>query len=151
MSFIAVDVLGESSPSRLQAQITRLKQRACHWGSWVALHIGKLVGAEAMRRDIRNRENKQHGWTGIFSNLGTWNVPDSGSWIFCPAIARSYPVGAGCVTLNGRMSLTLQLHDGFGENLQTSRTLLEAWTAACLNAPVHEQAEGFELGRVLVS
>lgn len=145
MSFLAVDVHGDTSPRRIQSQITRLKERACHWGSWVALHIGRLVGAEAMRRDIRNREKKQHGWTGIFSNLGVWKVPDSGSWVFCPAIARSYPVGAGCVTINGRMSLTLQLHDGFDENLQTTRKLLEAWAEASLQEPVREPASSREL------
>jgi len=145
MSFIAVDVASDGSPSQLQTQVTGLKQRACHWGSWAALHIGKLVGAKAMRSDIRNRESKQHGWTGIFSNLGIWKVADGGSWIFCPAITRSYPVGAGCVTLNGRMSLSLQLHDGFNESLQTTCRLLEAWTDACLRKPIPEEADHVEL------
>jgi len=90
-----------------------------------------------MRREIRKRERMNHGWTGIFSNLGTWSVPGAGSWIFGPAISRVHPVGAGCITMNGRMALTVQLHDALGGGLTAASSLLAAWQQACLDEPAH--------------
>jgi hypothetical protein len=132
MAFFAVDVDHESSLNRLQSQIERLKERGYHWGAWLALNAGRLIGRRAMRQDLLKAEKKNHGWTGIFSNLGVWEVPGSGAWIFCPAISRIQPVGAGCLTMNGRMAVTLQLHDAFGADLRTSYELLHAWKQACL-------------------
>jgi len=132
MSFWAVDLDPNVSLAGLQAQISRLKQRAYHWGTWILLHAGALLGIEGMRRDIRRREKKNHGWTGIFSNLGVWEVPDAGHWIFGPAISRVHPVGAGCITMNGRMALTLQLHAAFGAGSPTAQALLRDWKNACL-------------------
>ncbi len=132
MSFFTVDVGEGVSPTGLQAELTRLKQRAYHWGSWLALNSGRLIGRAGMRRDMRNREKKNHGWTGIFSNLGVWDVPGSDPWIFCPAISRVHPIGAGCITMNGRLALAMQLHDALGTNLRTSNALLDAWQNACV-------------------
>lgn len=132
MSFLGVDVEPGGSLRQLHAGVDRLRQRGFHWGMWIMLHMGKLLGAEGMRRDIRKRERQQHGTTGMFSNLGAWHVPGASHWIFCPAVTRVYPVGAGCITLNGRMALSLQLHDALGRTLHTSKALLQAWSAACL-------------------
>ena len=140
MSFLAVDIGDDASLSRLQAQINRLRQQAYHWGAWVLLNAGKLIGAKAMRRDMRNREKKHHGWTGIFSNLGIWEISGSDSWIFCPAISRVHPVGAGCVTMNGRMAMTMQLHEALGADLRTSYSLLEAWRRAALQETSRAEA-----------
>jgi len=132
MSFLAVDLNGDESPGKVQKQIDALKSRAYHWGAWVALHAGKVIGARGMRNDLMMREKKQHGWTGIFSNLGVWEVPGGCHWIFCPAVWRAQPVGAGCLTMNGRMALSLQLHDGFGADLGTAYALLDDWKQRCL-------------------
>ncbi len=145
MSFLAVDVGDDASPGGLQAELTRLKRRAYHWGSWLALNAGRLLGRAGMRRDMRNRERRNHGWTGIFSNLGVWEVAGSDPWIFCPAISRVHPVGAGCITMNGRMALALQLHDALRANLRTSHALLDAWQHACVQEHEHH-AEDFALG-----
>ena len=141
MAFLGVDVDRNVSLTELQARISRLKQRAYHWGAWIILHAGKLIGAEGMRRDVRNREKKNHGWTGIFSNLGNWKVSGCGHWIFGPAISRVHPVGAGCITMNGRMALTVQLHDAFDVGLQTARALLQDWKHACLQESSREESE----------
>jgi hypothetical protein len=140
MSFLAVDIERDGSPGAVQSQINQLKARAYHWGSWVALNLGRLVGAKAMRQDLRKREKKSHGWSGIFSNLGVWDVPGAGNWLFGPAISRVHPVGAGCITMNGRMALTVQLHDAFCGDLQTSYALLDAWTQACTSGQACEDS-----------
>jgi hypothetical protein len=138
MSFLCVDLGDSTSMIQLQGRIDESKRRAYHWGAWLMLNAGKLTGAAALRKDIRNREKNEHGWTGIFSNLGVWATPGAGSWVFCPAISRVYPVGAGCITMNGCMALAIQLHDAFGANLRPAYSLLEAWSQRCLpEQPAH--------------
>ena len=140
MAFFGVDVGSDVSLASLQSQISQLKQRAYHWGAWIILHAGRVLGTEGMRRDVHQREQKNHGWTGIFSNLGVWDVPGGGHWMFGPAISRVHPLGAGCVTVNGRMALTMQLHDAFGVALPTARALLEDWKRACLQESSRRQS-----------
>lgn len=128
MSFVPVDLRSRPSVGQLQQQIASLKQRNCHWGSWTALHLGKLIGAAGLRRELRSRDRKNNGWTGIFSNLGVWSVAGGGHWVFAPAVSRVHPIGAGCVTLNGCMALTVQLHEALGGGLEAAYDLLTAWT-----------------------
>jgi hypothetical protein len=139
MAFLGVDLDDSTSLPQAQQRIDTLRAKAYHWGVWVLMQAGRLMGKDGMRRDIAKREAQQHGWTGIFSNLGTWNVDGAKPWLFCPAISRVYPVGAGCLTMNGRMSLTVQLHAVLCENLATSQALLDAWRLACLPAAAQAQ------------
>jgi hypothetical protein len=132
MSFYGVDLEGEVAPRAVQQRVDRLRRRRYHWGMWILLHLGRLLGKEGIRNDIRKRERQKHGVTGMFSNLGSWNVDGAGSWLFCPAITRVYPVGAGCVTVNGRMALTLQLHEALGRDLHCTWSLLDTWSRACV-------------------
>lgn len=132
MSFLGVDIEHGLSLHGLQASVDRLKARGYHWGMWILLHLGRVLGAQGMRQDIRKRERQQHGVTGMFSNLGVWNVAGAGHWIFCPAVTRVYPVGAGCITMNGRLGLAMQLHDALGKDLRTAQALLDAWSRACV-------------------
>lgn len=132
MSFLGVDLERKPSLQAMQALVDRYRQRGYHWGMWIMLHMGRLLGAEGMRRDIRKREKQQHGTTGMFSNLGAWEVEGAADWMFCPAVTRVYPVGAGCLTLNGRMALTVQLHDALGRSVQTADALLQGWAGSCL-------------------
>lgn len=151
MSFLPVDIDGDASPAALQVLINELKDRDCHWGSWTALHLGKWIGHAGIRRELRKRALRQNGWTGMFSNLGVWNVPGARSWIFGPAISRAQPIGAGCVTMNGRMSLTIQLHEALSEDQQASYALLDAWSHGCLKEPLREQFTVRQRAKVAVS
>lgn len=134
MSLLAVDMTGTPTPGAVQTHIDGLLRQGQHWGMWPLLHAGRVMGAEGMRKDIRKRALQGHSNTGMFSNLGVWNVAGGGSWLFCPAITRVYPIGAGCITVNGRLALTVQLHTGLGATLAEARETLEAWTQSCLDA-----------------
>lgn len=140
MAFLGVDLDDGMSPAQAQNRIDTLRENAYHWGVWIMLQAGRLLGPKGMRRDIEKREKEEHGWTGIFSNLGSWEIEGAGDWLFCPAISRVYPVGAGCITMNGNMALTVQLHDVLCESLDTSNELLTAWRHACLPAMAEEEA-----------
>ncbi len=67
---------------------------------------------------------------GSFSNLGDWdaeknfaNTGCAGSWLFAPPVLRCQLVGAGCVTFQNRLSLTIQAHP----DLTTSPSVPKAW------------------------
>ena len=134
MSFLTVDGVGTPTVAELQAQVDRRVRDGQHWGMWPLFHAGRLIGEKGLRDDIRKRERQGHGTTGMFSNLGTWTVPGGGGWLFCPAITRTYPIGAGCITVNGRLALTLQLHEALGGTLGQARLTLDAWVRGCLDA-----------------
>lgn len=134
MAFLAVDASDTTSARALQTQIDGHQRSAQHWGMWALLHLGRLLGEAGMRKDIRKRERQRHGVTGMFSNLGVWTVEGAGHWLFCPAITRVYPIGAGCITVNGRMALALQVHDALGGSLEQARATLQGWVRSSLAA-----------------
>lgn len=133
VSYLGVDIGRDCSQRRLHQKIMRAKERGFHWGSWLGMIGGFLLGRDGMRRYFRTCEKKDHCWTGTFSNLGVWEVPGSGNWFVTSYIPRIYPVGAGSLMMNGRLSLTVRLHDGFGDDARTWKSLLESWKEACLN------------------
>jgi hypothetical protein len=135
MSFLAAD-LAAMPPTlpELQGHIDRALSTAQHWGMWSLLQLGRVLGEKGMRADIRKRERQGHGATGMFSNLGVWNTEGAGHWLFCPAITRVYPIGAGCITVNGRLALTLQLHDALGGSLDSAQATLDDWVRSCTAA-----------------
>lgn len=147
MAFLGVDVDDGLTPAGVQQRVDGLRAKGYHWGVWTMMQAGRLMGREGMRKDIAKREREQHGWTGIFSNLGAWDVPGAGNWLFCPAISRVYPVGAGCITMNGRMALTMQLHDVLDESIDTTRALLDAWCDAGVPEAVVQDIEDVTAAR----
>jgi hypothetical protein len=66
---------------------------------------------------------------GIFSNLGEWTSdhPNGiGGWLTCPPVTRFMPLGAGAVTWQGRLGLTMQTHPA----LRSDQADVESWMAA---------------------
>jgi len=67
---------------------------------------------------------------GGFSNLGDWdsekkitNPQCAGGWLFSPPVLRCQLIGAGCVTFQNRLSLTIQAHP----DLTTSPSVPKRW------------------------
>jgi hypothetical protein len=67
---------------------------------------------------------------GSFSNLGDWDSEKTfaqadcaGAWLFAPPVLRCQLVGAGCVTFQNRLTLTIQAHP----DLTTSPSVPKAW------------------------
>ena len=67
---------------------------------------------------------------GSFSNLGDWDPEKAisqseceGTWLFAPPVLRCQLVGAGCVTFQNRLSLTIQAHP----DLTNDSSVPEAW------------------------
>ena len=93
-----------------------------------------MLGKEGMRKYLINRKKKGDSWTGTFSNLGVWTIPNGGSWVICPNVPYMYPIGAACITVNGRLSISLQLHPALGNDSDARQALVDSWKNACLNS-----------------
>lgn len=92
-----------------------------------------MLGKPGMRKYLVDRRKQGECWTGTFSNLGVWEVPNSGNCFFCPNELLIYPIGAGCITMNGRLSISLQLNAAFGDGAEIRQSLLNSWKEACLS------------------
>lgn len=141
MSYLGVELAKDISLSQLQSKITGLKKDCFHWGTWTLFKSLFLLGKSGIRKDILDRKKKHHGWTGTFSNLGNWNVVDAGHWIFCPTVSMVHPVGAGCITMNGRLAITMQLHEALNADLQITWSLINSWKLSVLAATSYPQVD----------
>ena len=71
---------------------------------------------------------------GSFSNLGDWDSekrltqPEfAGGWLFAPPVLRCQLIGAGCVTFQNCMSLTIQAHPELTTNPEVTRAWMHNW------------------------
>jgi hypothetical protein len=107
-----------------------------HWSNWYALFLGKVL-PNSVRKWLLRHDRATSQWNiGSFSNLGNWDPEmrfDSaslrGSWLFSPPVLRQQNVGAGCVTFQGKLSLTIQSHPELTTNAEVPRRWLRAWLA----------------------
>lgn len=106
-----------------------LRQNA-HFGAWQLLcWLGragpKLVRALA-RRELKVRKH------GSFSNLGSLQCSQCSStepqwWMAFNPVQRTRPIGAACLTYEGRLSLTLNIHPVLGLDRAAARRLVNDW------------------------
>jgi hypothetical protein len=111
------------------------RRRNMHWGVWQLL---KWLGAAgpAVVRFVARRELgvKKHG---SFSNMGSLRPMggcDDGSeelewWMAVNPVQRARPLGAACLTYNGRLALTLQVHPVLGLDRSSAQQVMDAWVA----------------------
>ena len=92
-AYLRVNVARDATPAGVQATIKRCFANNEHWGSWLFLHIGRVVGYTGMKLIYKLELARWRGclWTGAFSNLGSWN--GCGEWLVAPPVARSCPFG----------------------------------------------------------
>ncbi|MDG2323631.1 MAG: hypothetical protein P8M08_08935, partial [Akkermansiaceae bacterium] len=71
---------------------------------------------------------KPAGNIGAFSNLGVWDpdktIETSDCWLFCPPVVKGQLLGAGCVTFQGRLGLTIQSHPALQNPPEIPKTWL---------------------------
>lgn len=135
-SIVTVAFNDDDSPTQLHQNIRDLLARGMHWGSWDFLSTVCRFGPNLVRKQIRRYYSSNNSQMGTFSNMGVWNwSTDKGAapyLYFCPPCTRTAPVAAAAGTLNGRMSLTLGLHQFLGVDGEQGRVLLREWAQALL-------------------
>jgi hypothetical protein len=131
-SWIWVDSLKSQSPKDIQNQIERRFEEGFHWGSWIALNVGKLIGHWGMRFFLKNAMHVKEHWVGTFSNLGSWRVDSPPIVIIIPT-APSTPLSASSLTINQRMTLSLHFHTNLNFSQTELKTILEHWKSLALS------------------
>jgi len=104
-------------------------RRGLHWGSWDMMQAGGRLGDLAIQAAYEVEWLVSGYWTGIFSNLGELHGggPSGVSWLFAPPVDRRVPFAAGCLTWNGRLSLTAQFDPRIPAEIEPAQVWIDVW------------------------
>lgn len=133
-SYVGIKVRSYETVHDIHRNIYAALASGEHWGNWQVYQVGKFASAGAKRFMIA-KELAMSQWNlGGFSNLGDWDPekkilqPESlGDWLFCPPVLRCQVIGAGCVTFQNRLSLTIQAHPELTANSEVTRAWIQNW------------------------
>ena len=129
-SYIAINIKASDGAKAVHRRIYRELENGRHCANWKCYEVGRLCSPH-MKRVLIRKDRAISQWNiGGLSNLGIWDWDKSitdprckGDWFFSPPVLRSQHLGAGCVTFQGRLTLTLQVHP----DLTTSPEVPEVW------------------------
>jgi len=129
-SYVGVKVCSYETVHDIHQKIYQALGQGEHWANWYAYGSGRVLGMGMKKHLIATGRAMPESYLGGFSNLGDWDAekkitaPDcQGGWLFSPPVLRCQLVGAGCVTFQNQLSLTVQAHP----ELTTERAIPEAW------------------------
>lgn len=131
-SYVGVMVKSFETVQDVHRNIYAALGRGEHWANWYAYQLGRFMTRRIRKLLIVKERAMSQLFLGGFSNLGEWDPEKrlrqpacQGTWLFSPPVLRCQAVGAGCVTFQNRLSLTIQAHP----ELTTSATVPKAWMA----------------------
>jgi hypothetical protein len=129
-SYVGVKICSYETVHDIHRQVYAALGRGEHWANWYAYQSGRVLGPRIKRYLVATGKCMPEWYLGSFSNLGDWDPEKKvlqtecdGSWVFCPPVLRCQLVGAGCLTFQNRLSLTMQVHP----ELTTDSVLPQAW------------------------
>lgn len=127
VSNLFVPLAADATAPRVHEGIRGQLTKGMHWHSWDKLRLASKLGIFALiaKRPRKTEFNLHNGkkLCFIFSNLGKWRSVQIGTHgtaappvLFCPPPLISAPASIGAVTVNGRLTLTLQVHPAIKAN-----------------------------------
>jgi hypothetical protein len=129
-SYVAIRIYASDDARAVHRQIYAQLKKGRHWANWKGFSATRFTSEKMKHYLIRTNRATSQWSVGGFSNLGIWDsekklMPATrrGPWLFAPPVLRFQMIGAGCVTFQGRLSLTLQIHP----ELTTSPAVAERW------------------------
>lgn len=133
-SYVGIKIQSYETLQEIHSKIYAALASGEHWGNWQIYQFGKFASA-GMKKFLIAKELAMSQWNlGGFSNLGDWDPekrivqPEClGDWLFCPPVLRCQAIGAGCVTFQNRLTLTIQAHPELTTNLETVRSWIQNW------------------------
>ncbi len=133
-SCVGVKVRSYETVHDIHRNIYAALGRGEHWANWYAYYSGLFL-TNGMRQFLLAKGWAMSQWNlGGFSNLGEWDAERKitqaecqGGWLFCPPVLRCQLVGAGCVTFQNRLSLTIQAHPELTTNPEVPKAWLLNW------------------------
>jgi hypothetical protein len=105
-----------------------------HWGNWYAYRVTRL-SSRGIKKHLLATDRAMSQWfLGGFSNLGDWDSEKTitqkqclGHWLFSPPVLRCQRVGAGCITFQNCLSLTIQAHPDLTTNPAVAGAWMHSW------------------------
>ncbi len=133
-SYVTVNVQSYETVKDIHANIYSALSRGEHWANWFSYRAGLLL-THGIRKFLIKTERCTSQWNiGGFSNLGDWDSEKkldhpscAGPWLFCPPAMCFQKMGAGCVTFQNRLSLTLQAYPALTTNSKVPRGWMQNW------------------------
>ena len=114
VSCVHLQIAAADSPAMIHQQLHRRLEEGEHQANQLLLGLGKFLSHAAKVGYLTKDRTKPAGNIGSFSNLGVWDtekrIVTNDSWLFCPPVVRGQLLGAGCVTFQNRLGLSLQGH-----------------------------------------
>jgi len=133
-SYIFVKVLASDNFFDVHSKTYRKLKSGYHWVAWNSYKMGRFLSSKMKSRVIKSDKALLDISHGGFSNLGQWDLEEKiqlkglkGIWFFCPPVLRGQKIGAGCITFQNRLSLTLQLHPELATDPECARRWIRNW------------------------
>jgi NRPS condensation-like uncharacterized protein len=133
-SYVGVKIASYETVDDVHAQIYKALGRGEHWANWYAYDVSRPL-TKGMKKFMLQKDLAMSQWNiGSFSNLGDWDSEKTitqsdceGSWLFAPPVLRCQLVGAGCVTYQNRLTLTIQAHSDLTNSSAVPRAWIQTW------------------------
>lgn len=136
VSCVDVLIAANDSPQDVHQQIHQRLQRGEHRANYLLLGIGKLLSLGLKVKLLSRNRTRPNGNIGAFSNLGVWDsekkLSTDDSWLFCPPVVDGQLLGAGCLTFQNRLALTLQAHPWQSHKPEIAALWMERWVKGCV-------------------
>jgi hypothetical protein len=128
-AFVEIPFGQDYSPAEVHRKIKSAFMQREHWATWFFCDIGRIVGDRGMRviHKIYHAMSSGRPWVGTLSNLGSWN--GIGDWYFGPGCQYANPLGAGVITCDGRLLLTLEAHSSIARDSTLPQAIMDQWIA----------------------
>lgn len=127
-------VSANDSPGDIQRQIHDCLARGEHRLNYLLFSLGRFLSHTARVKVIEKTRSNPRGNIGAFSNLGAWDpekvINTTDSWFFCPPVCKGQLLGAGCVTFQNRLSLTIQAHPSLSDQPEIANNWMVRWVDA---------------------
>lgn len=127
-------IAANDSPKDVQRQIQNCLEWGEHRANYLIFSLGKFLSQKIKVKVISKARSKQKGNIGAFSNLGVWDsrqkFESANTWFFCPPVCKGQLLGAGCVTFQNRLSLTIQAHSDLSNQPKIAKTWMARWVNA---------------------
>jgi hypothetical protein len=110
-SYVGVNICSFHTVRDVHRQIYEALGRGEHWANWFGYEVSNPL-PHAVKKWMLVKDLAMSQWNiGSFSNLGDWDSEKTishpeceGPWLFAPPVLRCQQLGAGCVTLQNRLT-----------------------------------------------
>lgn len=132
VSYVKPRINATDTTAEIQQQINRRLTRGEHRGSYLMMVVlGKLLSHKTKLKIVAHDRTRSAGNIGAFSNLGVWDsekaIDTEHFYLFCPPVAQGQLLGAGCVTFQGRLGLSLQASPSLSNQPELATGWMERW------------------------